>query len=68
MKDFKIVKIAANENKEIKFTVPYEAFKTYNDNGEEVFTPGEYEIYVGSTLPGKRSEELGAPKCRNNFV
>ncbi len=63
LKDFKIVKIAANENKEIKFTVPYEAFKTYNDNGEEVFTPGEYEIYVGSTLPGKRSEELGAPKC-----
>ena len=35
-----------------------EALGVYNENGERVLVPGEYEIFLGMSQPDSRSCEL----------
>ncbi len=65
LKSFKQVTVKPNSNVEVTFELPVKAFKNYNDKGELVYVKGAYELFVGSTLPSKRSLELGAPKTVN---
>lgn len=52
----------------IKISVPAEKLKSVNNNGAEVFIPGNYTVYVGGSSPGKRSFELGASIVSATFA
>jgi len=34
----------------------------YNDDGKLTLEPGEFKLEIGGCSPGKRGQELGAPK------
>lgn len=40
--------LAPGEEKVIRFTLPAEAFKVYNNKMEKVFEPGTFQIMVGT--------------------
>lgn len=60
LKDFKRVNLKAGESKTLKFTVTPEMMMLINDNGESVLESGEFKVSVSGSLPGKRSQDLGA--------
>ena len=43
---------------EVSISLAPEAFGVYNENGERVLVPGEYEVYVGISQPDARSCKL----------
>lgn len=48
LRDFCSVLLAPGEEKVIRFTLPAEAFKVYNNKMEKVFEPGTFQIMVGT--------------------
>ncbi|GHN02242.1 glycosyl hydrolase [Cytophagales bacterium WSM2-2] len=64
MKGIKRVKIKAGGSEVVKFTVTPEMLTLITDKGEPVIEPGEFKITVAGSLPGSRSEALGAAKSQ----
>jgi len=64
LKGFKRVKIKPNESQIVKFTITPEMLNLVNDKGEPVLEPGDFKISIGGSLPGNRSETLGAAKAQ----
>lgn len=62
LKGFKRVNIAAGVSVKVSFDVTPAMLKQVNQNGESVLMPGSIKISVGGSLPGIRSETLGAGK------
>jgi beta-glucosidase len=62
LKGFKRVTIAAGASTKVSFDVKPAMLKQVNQNGESVLMPGTIKISVGGSLPGTRSETLGAAK------
>jgi beta-glucosidase len=60
MKNFQRVSLASGESRKINFTIKPDMLTLVNDNGESIFVPGKAVIYVGGSLPDKRSKVLGA--------
>lgn len=60
LKGFKRVQLNPGASTEVKFTLTPDMLKLVNDAGESVTVPGKIKISIGGSLPGKRSEELGA--------
>jgi len=60
LKGFKRVQLNPGASTEVKFTLTPDMLKLVNDAGESVIVPGKIKISIGGSLPGKRSEELGA--------
>ena len=60
LKDFKRILIPAGSSKEIMFTLDPSSFKLVNEQGESVFVPGAFKVYVAGSLPTDRSKQLGA--------
>ncbi len=54
--------LAANEEKRLTLTIPAEAMQIVNDDGEFVYEPGEFEIYVGGVSPDERNLLIGSEK------
>ena len=46
----------------LKFTLTPEMMSFFDDEGKLVLEPGEFCLEVGGCSPGKRGQELGAPK------
>jgi beta-glucosidase len=59
---FERVTLKAGESRALKFTLTSEMMSFYNDDGELTLEPGEFRLEVGGCSPGKRGQELGAPK------
>ncbi|MBO4696612.1 MAG: glycoside hydrolase family 3 C-terminal domain-containing protein [Lachnospiraceae bacterium] len=65
LKGLRKVRLKAGESKRVTLYLPSKAFGVYNENAERVIVKGQYEVYVGSSAPDKRSVALmkKAPAC-----
>ena len=59
LKSFKRIKLSSGESKTIEFKLTEASFKQYNVEGEMVLRRGDYTLYLGGSLPSKRSLDLG---------
>lgn len=58
LKALKKVSLVPGEAKDVELTLPAKAFGVYNEDGARVLVPGEYEVYIGTSAPDKRSAAL----------
>ncbi len=68
LKGFQRIHLKAGETKTVSFLLPADAFALANEKGEMVVHEGQYNISVAGSLPGKRSEMLGAAKALQTMV
>jgi beta-glucosidase len=54
--------LKAGESKTLKFTMTPEMMSFFNDDGKLTLEPGQFRLEVGGCSPGRRGQELGAPK------
>jgi beta-glucosidase len=59
---FERVFLKAGERKTLNFTITPEMMSFYNDDGKLTLEPGQFRLEVGGCSPGRRGQELGAPK------
>ena len=59
---FQRVAVPAGQSKTVEFELDEKAFLQVNDLGERVLRKGDYKLWAGGSLPGTRSEVLGASK------
>jgi beta-glucosidase len=59
---FERVMLKAGETRTLRFTVTPEMMSFHNDDGKLALEPGEFRLEVGGCSPGKRGQDLGAPK------
>jgi beta-glucosidase len=59
---FERVMLKGGESRALKFTITPEMMSFYNDDGKLTLEPGEFRLEVGGCSPGKRGQDLGAPK------
>jgi beta-glucosidase len=59
---FERVVLKAGERRAVKFTLTPEMMSFYNDDGKLTLEPGEFRLEVGGCSPGKRGQDLGAPR------
>ncbi len=59
---FERVSLKAGKSRTIHFTLTPEMMSFFNDDGKLTLEPGEFRLEVGGCSPGKRGQELGAPK------
>jgi beta-glucosidase len=59
---FERVMLKADECCSVKLTLTPEMMSFYNDDGKLTLEPGEFRLEAGGCSPGKRGQELGAPK------
>ncbi len=62
LKGFKRVRLKPGESKIVQFDLTPKILQSIDDNGKAVELAGNYHIYIGGSLPTKRSEELGMTK------
>ncbi len=69
LKSFKQVKIKANSSTKVVFDIPVKQIKNYKEDGTLTYVKGNYDVFIGSSLPSKRSYSLGAPTCvKGSFI
>jgi len=61
------IKLKPGSSSVVKFTITPEMMELVNAKGERIIEPGKFKISVGGSLPGKRSETLGASKSLETF-
>ncbi|MGV8025403.1 MAG: glycoside hydrolase family 3 C-terminal domain-containing protein [Anaerolineaceae bacterium] len=59
---FERVGLLSGEKKKVEFLVTPEMMSFYNDDGKLTLEPGEFRLEIGGCSPGKRGQDLGAPK------
>ena len=59
---FERVELLSGEKKKMEFLVTPEMMSFYNDDGKLTLEPGEFRLEIGGCSPGKRGQDLGAPK------
>jgi beta-glucosidase len=59
---FERVKLKAGQSGKLEFTLTAEMMSFYNDDGKLTLEPGQFRLEVGGCSPGKRGQDLGAPK------
>lgn len=62
LKGFKRIKLQPGEAQKVEFDITPEILQSIKDNGQAVELAGDYHIYVGDSVPSKRSEDLGMSK------
>ncbi|HEX2099601.1 MAG TPA: glycoside hydrolase family 3 C-terminal domain-containing protein, partial [Candidatus Synoicihabitans sp.] len=58
---FQKVSLAARARAEVEFELSADCFRQFDEAGERVWLPGEYDVVVGPASPGPRAAALGAP-------
>lgn len=58
LKQIAKVPLKAGETKEVRLSLPKEAFLLYDEEGKRRLYPGTYHIYAGGSQPDERSREL----------
>jgi beta-glucosidase len=59
---FERVALKAGESCFVTFTLTPEMMSFYNDDGKLTLEPGQFRLEVGGCSPGKRGQDLGAPR------
>ena len=59
---FERVTLKAGESRSVKFTLTPEMMSFYDDDGKLTLEHGAFRLEVGGCSPGKRGQDLGAPK------
>ncbi len=59
---FERIDLLAGEKKEVEFLITSEMMSFYDDDGNITLEPGEFRLEIGGCSPGKRGQDLGAPK------
>ena len=62
LKKFKRIQLKNKASSTVSFTLNAEDFSYYNDKGDPIYHPGEYQIFIGCSSPTKESLNLGAPQ------
>jgi len=63
LKGFQRVSLAAGVSTRVRFEITPELLAIVNEQGQRVNAPGKVRISVGGSLPGSRSEALGAARA-----
>ena len=61
LKGFRRISLQAKESKTVTFTVTPDMMALIDNEGKSLIEPGEFEVTIGGSSPGKRSAKLGAP-------
>ena len=61
------IKLKPGSSSVVKFTITPEMMELINAKGERIIEPGKFKVSIGGSLPGKRSEALGASKSLETF-
>ena len=59
---FERIGLFPGEKKKVEFQVTPEMMSFYDDDGKLTLEPGEFRLEIGGCSPGKRGQDLGAPK------
>jgi beta-glucosidase len=59
---FERVMLRAGESRELNFTITPDMMSFHDEDGELTLEPGEFRLEVGGCSPGRRGQDLGAPK------
>lgn len=59
LKGFTRISLNPNENKKVTFQITPQMMEMINEDGESLIEPGQFKFWIGGSLPGKRSLELG---------
>lgn len=62
----KRVALKPGQSEKVKFTITSEMYAIVNEKGASVVQPGSVRVSIGGSLPGGRSEALGASKSLQN--
>jgi beta-glucosidase len=66
---FERLVLESGESRPLKFTITPEMMSFFDDDGKPTLEPGDFRLEVGGCSPGKRGQELGAPKpLTANFI
>lgn len=68
LKGFKRLQLKAGETRKVTFTLTPEHLSFADDKGARIENAGNYTIWIGGALPGKRSEALGAAKTTQTTI
>jgi beta-glucosidase len=60
LKHFKRITLSGGEHTAIHFKITPDMLMLVNNDGENVFVPGDVKIFIGGSLPVDRSKTLGA--------
>ena len=64
LKGIKRLSVRPGASENVKFIITPEMLMLVNEKGVSVLEPGDFKISIGGSLPGTRSEALGAPKSQ----
>ncbi len=59
---FRRVRLETGAEERLEWTLGEDDFRVYNEDGERVFIPGDFEIIAGGAAPLPCAEKLGAPQ------
>jgi beta-glucosidase len=62
---FERVTLESGESQTLQFTLTPEMMSFFDDKGTLTLEPGNFRLEVGGCSPGKRGQELGAPKSES---
>ncbi len=62
LRGVKHVKLAPGRSETLTFTITPDMYSIVNEKGVSVIESGKVRVSIGGSLPGNRSENLGAPK------
>jgi len=68
LKGFKRVGLKPGESKTVAFSLTPAILQSINNDGQAVELSGDYHVYIGGSLPTKRSEELGMAKGAESIL
>lgn len=68
LKGFKRITLAPGAKTKVTFQITADMVSLIDDRGNKVFTPGNLQLFVGGSLPGNRSQELGASKTASATI
>ena len=63
LKGFQRVSLAPGASMKVRFTLTADKLAVVDEKGKSVVPAGKIRISIGGSLPGGRSEELGAAKA-----
>jgi beta-glucosidase len=61
LKGVQRISLKPNESKILKFTISPDMLELINNDGKAILEKGQFNIWIGSSLPTERSMALGMP-------
>ena len=65
LKNFKRIKVPANQTVKVSFTLNADTFSNFDENGNKKYRKGDFKIDIGLSSPFQRSTDLGATEYKS---